>query len=134
MLNQTPINYASWWRINKLTTSVLDEESLSDALVDYNERNLWLVASRIVHFGESLAKLKDLFVDDLLSHSISDAISEDYEVCWKFTIVMLGKDADSALKMILHLSLHYLFTFPLNDMLTEVLAEFGIDACSESDH
>ena len=48
--------------------------------------------------------------------------------------MMLGEHADGFLEMILHLSLHDLFTLPLDDMLTEVLAEFAIDACGESDH
>ena len=117
-----------------MATSILDKKSLSDALVDYNERNLWLLTVRIVHFGESLAELFDLFADDLLSHGISDPISKDNEVCRKLTSVMLGKHADGFLEMILHLSLHDLFTFLLDDMLAEVLAEFTIDACGESDH
>ena len=48
--------------------------------------------------------------------------------------MMLGEHADGSLEMVLHLSLYDLFTLPLDDMLTKVLAEFAIDACGESDH
>ena len=74
-----------------------------------------------------------LFLDDLISHSITHSISVDNEVGGLLTLVVLLEDLDRLLQRIFHLSLDDLLTLSLHDMLTVVLTQLRVRTGSESD-
>jgi len=57
MLNQVLINYAATWWVHQLTSSILHEEPLIDALVDHNQSDLRLSCVFMVELLDSLLEL-----------------------------------------------------------------------------
>lgn len=105
---------------------------MRDALVDDNEGDLRLSSCLVVQLSEGLAELPDLLVNDLISLGITDTIAEDNEVGGELTLVVSGKDFNSLLKRVLHLSLNDLLALSLNDVFRVILAHFLVGACSEA--
>ena len=77
VLHETSVDDAPAGRIHQVTSTVLDEEALSDTFVDHDEGDLRHGTGSVVNFSESLTELGKLFVDDLIAHSISNSVSED---------------------------------------------------------
>ena len=117
-----------------MTTAVLDEEALSDALVDDDEGDLRLLSRLVVHLRERISELLDLLLDHLKSLSIADSITVDDEVGGELAIMLSSKDFDSFLERVLHFSLNNLLTLPLDDVLRIVLTHLLVCAGGEADH
>lgn len=117
-----------------MTTAILDEEALSDALVDDDEGDLGLLSHLVVHFRERISELLDLLLDHLKSLSITDTITVDDEVGGELAIMLSCKDFNSFLERVLHFCLNNLLTLPLDDVLRVVLTHLLVGTGSEADH
>ena len=105
---------------------IFDEEPLRDPLVDHDNSDGWLGCGRVVQLLNSLLKLRYLSLEDLVSHSIADTISVDYEVCRELTVVVAGEDLDCIFYGIFHLILHDLLTLLLNQEVRVVLTKLFV--------
>lgn len=90
ILNKVGVNDGSRrWIV--ILLAILDEHSLVDSLVDYdqsNRRNTWC---RVVDWLKGLFELGDLLINDLVSHLLSDTISVNYDFSGRLTIAVLGE-------------------------------------------
>jgi len=118
-----------------LSSIVLDEESLSDALVHHNKSDFRRVLALVVDLIEHFLELGDLLSDDLISHGITDTISVDDVVCWqKVPSMLFCKGSDSFLEGFLHLVLNNFLTLPLNKIFRVILTHLFVDGASKTDN
>ena len=111
---------------------VLDEEPLSDPLVDDNKSHLWNHLSLVVDLSEDVLELGDLNTDDLVPHGVSHTISVDDVVGWQIALVVGGEGVDSFLEGLLHLALDNLLALLLDEELRVVLAHLFVDGAGEA--
>ena len=93
ILNQALIDDTSWWRIADIITSFrsLDEHTLVDPLVNYDQSNGRNLSDLVVEWLEHLLELPDFFFDDLVSHTLADSISVNDNPLWILVVMVLGK-------------------------------------------
>lgn len=108
VLDQSLIDDTSWWRIADIITSFgsLDEHTLVDPLVNYDESNRRDAGDLVVEWLEHLLELPDLFLDDLVSHALADTISVDDDPLWKLVVMVLGKRLYGLLHALIKISLN----------------------------
>lgn len=119
ILHKTCVNDATWRRVlNLVTMTSLDEHSLVDPLVHHNERDLWKVCRFVVHRLNGFFELRDLLVNDLVSHLLANSIPVDDDLCWKLPLIFaeLSQRIGQALVEILF---HELLILSLNDDVRE---------------
>lgn len=92
-----------------------------DSFVHHNDCDSRLIRLVSIELPNSIFQLRDLTVQHLVALSITDSISEDYEVCWKVSAVVLLEHLDRIFTELLHLGLDNFLTFALNQVVTEVL-------------
>jgi hypothetical protein len=80
VLNKLLVNDASRGRIVIGSILTFNKESLGDSLVDNDDSDLRFLSSSIVHFTNSLSDLGYFLGKYLLSHGITNSISEENEV------------------------------------------------------
>ena len=87
-----------------------------------------------VLLGDDLVELVELFVNDHLSHGITDTISVDEDVVWELAIVVVSESLESALEVLLeHARADDLLTFlTLRARLSVVLAHVLIVGGAEA--
>ena len=134
MLNKTLVNDTARGWVHQVALVVLDEEALSDALVDNNESDLGHLTNFVVHFFEGLTELNDLLLDDLLLLSITDSITVDDVVSGEHAVMERRKDFDGLLERLFHLVLDDLLTLLLDNVFRVVLAHLLVCAgCKTND-
>ena len=134
MLDKALVNDAARGWVLQVALAVLDEEALSDALVDNYESDLGHLSHLVVHFGEGGTELLDLLVDDLLLLGITNTITVNDVVGGHQAVMARSEDLDSLLERLLHLSLHDLLTLPLHDVLRVVLAHLLVCASCKANN
>lgn len=94
VLNNIGVDDATRWWVYQLSISIFNEESLCDSLVHNNNSDVWSCATLVVDIIDSLLELLNFVLDNLLSHGISNTISEDDEVLWLLIILrFIGLDS-----------------------------------------
>lgn len=123
VLNQSLVNDASRRWVPQTAIVVLHEEPLRDALVDDNNRDLGHRGCLVVNLVDCSLELRDLSGKHLVTHSVTDTVTVQDEVCWELLLVELGKHVDRIFQCILHLALHDLLAFLLDDVFRIVLTQ-----------
>ena len=126
ILNQSLIDDAARRRVTQTTFLILDKEPLCDALVDYNNSNLWLRSCLVVQLVDRIFKLRDLCRKYLVAHSITHTITIDDEVRWELILVVRCKHLNSFFQSFLHVLLNNLLALLLGDVLRVVLAHLFV--------
>jgi len=123
IFNKTRVNDAARRRVAKTALLILNEEPLSDPLVDHDHCNLWLRRGLVIQVGDGALELWDLSGKHLVAHGITNTVAIDHEVCREFLVMEFREDLDRVLECVLHLGLHDLLALLLNDVFRVVLAE-----------
>jgi len=95
---------------------------------------LWVILGFVVQILNDFLELTDLLSDYLLSHSITNTISEDYEVLGEFSIVALSKQANCFFYALLHLVLDNFLVLLLDNVIRVVLGKFFVGSSRETNH
>lgn len=129
--NQSLVDNASRWRISQPALLIFHEESLSDAFVDNNNRNLRFWSSFVVQLVDCTFKLWNFSWKHLVTHSITYTISIDDEICRKLVLVFVSEHLDCFLQSLFHVLLDNFLTFFLDNMFRIVLAHLFVSWCRE---
>ena len=113
---------------------LLDEESLRNSLVDNDDSHLWLRLVLAVKFVDGLLELRDFVLEHLVSHGITDTISEDDEVGWESPVVVACKHLNGSLDGVLHLLLNNFLALALDQEVRVVLTKFTVGGSRETDN
>lgn len=127
------INQAPRGGILDSTLLILDEESLSDPLVDNDHCDVGLLLGQVVGLIDGLSELNNLLLKNLASHAITDSISVDNEVLWVVSM-LFTEMSKRPLDGILQLLVYDLLPFALEDPVTVVLAPRFVDSGTETDN
>jgi hypothetical protein len=133
LLYQLLVDDTSAGGILRSTLAVEHEETLADALVHNNDSNLRLRRCLVVQVTNSLLELGNLDAQYLVALSISNTVTVNDKVCGELSFVVNRKGLYGSLDRINHLLLDDLLTLGLNKVITEVLAQVGVDTCREAD-
>lgn len=126
MLDESVIDDASRGRINQLSRLILNKEALSDSLVHNNKGHLRISFCLVVEVLDDSLELRDLLVENLLSHGITNTISEYDEVLGELTIMIFSEQLNSISDTLLHFILDNLLTLFLNNVIRVVLGQLFI--------
>lgn len=96
---------------------VLNEESLTDSLVDYNESDLWFVLSTVVTCIDCILELHNFTPDHLVFHRLTHSISVDDKVGRVVAVVTLSICFDGSQDRLSHVTLHKFLVLLLDDVL-----------------
>jgi hypothetical protein len=132
LLYQLLVDDATAGGILGSTLAVEHKETLVDALVHNNDSNFRLRRCLVVQVTNGLLELRNLDAQNLVTLSISNSVTVDDEVSGKLSFVINCKSLDSTLYRINHLLLDNLLTLGLNQVITKVLAQVGVDTCREA--
>ena len=99
-----------------MTSLVLNEEALCDALVHDDDRDDWLLLGSVVGLSDGLTELVHLLLKDLLPHAIANTVTVDDEVLRVITMLLL-EAAECTLDGILQLLVDDFLPFLLDDAL-----------------
>jgi hypothetical protein len=77
--------------------------------------------------------LRKLLLDYLVSLCITDSVSEDDEVCWEVSVMVLGEYLNRLFDQVLHPSFNDLLALRLDDVIRVVLTHFLIGGGRETD-
>ena len=98
------------------TTAVLQEESLSDPLVDDDNSDVRLLLGQVVGLVDGLPQLGDLLLQHLSAHPIAHTVAIDNKVVWVVT-TSISEAAEGSLDGVLELDTHDLLALLLDDPL-----------------
>jgi len=116
VLDESGINDGTWrWVLNCSSVSALNEHPLVDALVHDNKGDWRDSSNLVVQWLQALLELLDLLVDDLGAHSFANSISEDHNLAWHVSIVLLRKGFDGVNEASVEVLLHNLLELWLDD-------------------
>jgi hypothetical protein len=121
VLDHARVNQRPRRRVLKAPLSVLDEETLSDALVHNDDSDEGLLLGRVVGLIDGLPELVDLLLEDLFPHGITHSVSVDDEVLWIITMSLL-EAPKRTLDGVFQLLVDNLLSLALHDALRVVLA------------
>ena len=135
ILNDLGVNNAARWWIDQCSLSIVNEEPLSDSLVDYDQSDGWFLGTLVVHLVDHLLELSDLLLNDLSSHGITDTVSVDDEVVREHSLGMLVFiGLNGVLQCFSQVGIDNFLSFLLQNLVRVVLTEFLIDGCTETDN
>lgn len=127
-LDHLRVHNAAGRRVNELTVVPFNEEPLGDPLVDNDDCQLRLLGCLVVDFIDCFLELGNLFLENLLSHGITNTISVDDEVIRvEFLRVSVRIRLESLLEGILEFVANDLLSSLLNNLVTEVLTHLLVD-------
>ncbi len=90
-------------RVQDLVRALL-EESLANALVDYDQCNVrqgLAFCLGIILVSKDLLELVELILDDLLSHGVTDTVSVDEDVIWELSAIVITVSLQGASEVLL---------------------------------
>lgn len=134
MLNERLVDNAAGRRVGKSTVRLLDEETLSDALVHDNDSNSRLFSNLVVEISNDRSELGDLVGKDLLSHRITDTISVDDEVSGLRSFMGVLEAMNSFSDEIFHLVLDDFLSLSLHDIIRIVLTHGAVGGSGETNN
>jgi len=92
--NQVGVDDRTAWRVlNRLSISGLDEHSLRDSLVYYNQSDTRSLGDFIVERNQRILELLNLSINYILSHGLPDSISVDDDSTWLLSIISMLESA-----------------------------------------
>ena len=89
LLNETSVHIGALWRVVDEVSAIvalrLLEESLTYALVNDDQSDLWWLLGRVIFISTILdaddaVKLSKLLVNDLLAHGVTDTVTVDKDM------------------------------------------------------
>ena len=134
VLAQLLVNNTTRWWVAHVTSRVLYEESLRDALIHNNNSNLRLVGGLVVHRVDCCLKLRDLSRKHLVLLGITDTITVDHKICGELIFVLLRKGSDCCHQRLFHLVMDDLLALRLDEVVTVVLAHLLVRTGTETDN
>ena len=120
--------------VDETALLILNEESLSDPLVDDDDSDEGLVLGLVVCLIDGLTKLSDFVLKHLATHGITNTITIDDEVLWENTSILALEAAEGSLDAVLERRTNDFLALALNDSLGPVLAHVLIDRGTETDN
>lgn len=132
VFHETSVDDAAAWRILGTTLAVEQEEPLRDSFVDHHYRDLGCDCRLVVELVDGSFELRDFRLQNLVSHRVADAVSVDDKVGWELASMVLRERVDCLANGALHVVLHDLLSFLLNQEVAVVLTHFSVDARGEA--
>ncbi len=134
IFNNLFINYTSRWWIYKPIIIIINKESLIDSFIHNYDSNVGLLARFVILLENGFFKLWYFLLDYLLSHRISDTISEKYQMFRELIIVILSKWIKCLFKNVFKLPINYFLTSSLVYFLRVVMTHFFVYWCTEANY
>jgi len=105
---------------------------LGNSLVDNDHSHLRLIIILAVELVNGFLELRDFVLEHLVSHGITNTVSEDDEVGWKFLLMVASKHLDGPLYGVLHLLLNDFLALALDQEVRVVLTQFFVGGGRET--
>jgi hypothetical protein len=134
VFHETFVDDAAAWGILGTTLAVEHEEPLRDSFVDDHHRDLGCDCRLVVELVDGSFELRDLRLQNLVSHRVADAVSVDDEVGGELACMVLRERVDCLADGALHVVLHNFLSFLLNQEVAVVLTHISVDACGEANN
>jgi hypothetical protein len=135
ILNQVSINDRSRGRVDEVLGTFLsfNEESLVDSLVNNYEgdgRNILSVINLLNDFLE----LSDLLSNNLISHLLTNTVSENNNLVRHVIVVHLLEVKDGVLKASVELGFNQFLEFRLDNIIIIIFVEIFVQGSAETDN
>lgn len=116
VLNEVGIDDAArLWVLHASAVWSLDKHPLVDSLVDYDQSDWWDSCDGVVDRLQHLLELRDLLLNDLISHSLTNTISVDDDLRWKIALILIRKALDGVDHASIEILFHNLLILCLDD-------------------
>ena len=105
-----------------------------DSFVHHNDCDSRLISLVSVELPNSIFQLRDFTVQHLVALSITDSISEDDEVCWEVSAVVLLEHLNRIFAELSHFRLDDLLALALHQVVAEVLRHLFVGGSREANN